>query len=202
MTKLCGVLIFHFLSLLTGVVRKVRLEGCAKDAGNALKGIESRRTRTRAISKCGKFFCRYTPALRYKQFLMQKITLSSAALAAIIAMTIPQACVGTARTIGTVGTAATQCAQPTLTPSDATHAAMLVTVRIATKTAGAYLRYTLDGSTPTGGVSGNGTEIAAASGKISFNVTTREKALKAIAYKPGLADSPIAEATYVYQSPY
>ena len=127
---------------------------------------------------------------------MEKITRSSATIAAIIAMTIPQACVGTARTAGT------QCAKPTLIPSDATHATMTVTVRIATKTAGAYLRYTLDGSTPTSGSSSNGTEIAAASGKISFNVTTREKALKAIAYKPGLADSPIAEATYVYQSPY
>jgi len=66
----------------------------------------------------------------------------------------------------------------------------------------AYLRYTLDGSTPNGGVSGNGTEITAASGKISFNVSTHEKTLKAIAYKPGLAGSPIAEGTYVYQSPY
>jgi len=33
-------------------------------------------------------------------------------------------------------------------------------------------------------------------------VGPREKILKAIAYKPGLADSPVAEATYVYQSPY
>ena len=38
---------------------------------------------------------------------MEKITLSFAALAAIIAMTIPQAC---------AGTATTQCAKPTLTP--------------------------------------------------------------------------------------
>jgi Fn3 associated len=75
-------------------------------------------------------------------------------------------------------------------------------VRIATKTAGAYLRYTLDGSTPTGGLSGNGTEIAAASGRISFGVGRREKTLKAIAYKPGLADSSIAEGIYVYESPY
>jgi len=124
---------------------------------------------------------------------MEKITLSSAALAAIIAMTIPQAC---------VGTAGTQCAKPTLTPSDATHSTTSVTVRIATKTAGAYLRYTLDGSTPTGGSSGNGTQIAAASGKVSFTVGPREKTLKAIAYKPGLADSSIAEGTYVYESPY
>ena len=67
---------------------------------------------------------------------------------------------------------------------------------------GAYLRYTLDGSTPTGGLSGNGTQIEAASGKVSFRVGPREKTLKAIAYKPGLADSSIAEGTYVYESPY
>jgi len=127
---------------------------------------------------------------------MEKITRSSATLAAIIAMTIPQACVGTART------ASAQCSKPTLTPSDATNATMSVTVRIATTTAGAYLRYTLDGSTPTGGPSGNGTQIAAASGKVSFTVGPREKTLKAIAYKAGLADSVIAEGTYVYQSPY
>jgi len=64
------------------------------------------------------------------------------------------------------------------------------------------LRYTLDGSTPTGGPAGNGTQIAAASGKIEFTVGPREKALKAVAYKTGSADSPVAEATYVYQSPY
>ena len=127
---------------------------------------------------------------------MEKITLSFTALAAIIAMTIPQACVGTA------GKAGAQCTKPTLTPSDATHATTSVTVRIATKTEGAYLRYTLDGSTPTGGSSGNGTQIAAASGKVSFRVGPREKTLRAIAYKPGLADSSIAEGTYVYESPY
>jgi len=127
---------------------------------------------------------------------MEKIALSFAALTAVIAMTMLQACVGTA------GTAVTQCAKPTLIPSDATHATTSVTVRIATKTEGAYLRYTLDGSTPTGGSSGNGMQIPAASGKISFTVGPREKTLKAIAYKPGLTDSSIAEATYAYESPY
>ena len=51
-------------------------------------------------------------------------------------------------------------------------------------------------------MSGNGMQIPAASGKISFTVGPREKTLKAIAYKPGLTDSSIAEATYVYESPY
>src|SRR5215470_6346828 len=107
---------------------------------------------------------------------MEKITLLFAALAGIIAMTIPQGC---------VGTAGTQCAKPTLTPSDASHATTSVRVTIKTATAGAYLRYTLDGSTPTGGPSGNGTLITAASGKVSFTVGPREKTLKAMAYKPG-----------------
>jgi hypothetical protein len=114
---------------------------------------------------------------------------------AIIAVTILQGCAGT------TGTTSTQCAKPTLTPSDARRATISVTVRIATKTAGAYLRYTLDGSTPTGGSSGNGTQIAAASGKVLFTVGPREKTLKGIAYKPELADSSIAEGTYVYESP-
>ena len=127
---------------------------------------------------------------------MEKISFSFAALAAISAMTILQACVGTAITAGT------QCAKPTLTSSDATHATTSVTVTIRTATAGAFLRYTVDGSTPTGGSSGNGTEIAATSGKVSFTLGPKGKTLKAIAYKAGLADSSIAEANYVYESPY
>ena len=107
---------------------------------------------------------RLTASRRYKQLVMEKISVAFTGLAVIIAMTILQGCVDTARTAGT------QCAKPTLIPSDATHATMSVTVRIATKTAGAYLRYTLDGSTPTGGSSGNGTQIAAASGKVSFSI--------------------------------
>jgi hypothetical protein len=61
---------------------------------------------------------------------MEKISVAFAGLAVIIAMTILQGSVGTARTAGT------QCAKPTLIPSDARHATMTVTVRIATKTAG------------------------------------------------------------------
>ena len=128
---------------------------------------------------------------------MENVTFSFAALVAIIAIAI-QACVGTA------GTAGTQCAKPTLTPSDATRATTSVTVRIATKTAGAFLRYTLDGSTPTGGSSGNGTEITASRGEVTveFGVGPNGTTLKAIAYKEGLADSLIAVGNYVYQSPY
>ena len=129
---------------------------------------------------------------------MEKITLSFAALAAIIAMTIPQGCVGT------VGTPRTQCAKPTLTPSDASNAITSVTVKIATATQGAYLRYTLDGSTPTGGSSGNGTEITASSGTalVEFGLGPKGTTLKAVAYKEGLADSAVAVGNYIYQSPY
>ena len=128
--------------------------------------------------------------------MTDRIGLRVAALAVVMAMKIAQGCVGTA------GAPAPQCAKPTLIPSDATAATMSVTVRIATKTAGAYLRYTLDGSTPGGGSSGNGTLIEAASEKISFTVGPREKTLKAIAYKAGLADSQTGEGIYVHQSPY
>ena len=144
----------------------------------------------------GRFFSLHLHAPRYKRFVMERITLWIGALVAIITMTIVQGCVGTG------GTPVTQCAKPTLTPSDATSATMSVTVRIATKTPGAYLRYTLDGSMPTSGSSGNGTQIEAASGKVLLTVGPREKTLKAIAYKTGLAESPVAEGTYVYQSPY
>jgi hypothetical protein len=141
-----------------------------------------------------KFFPHFASALPGKNDLSWRESLLwFAARAAIIAMTIPQAC---------VGTAGTQCARPTLTPSDARHATTSVTVKIATATKGAYLRYTLDGSTPTPGSSGNGTEIAAESGRVYFTVGPREKTLKAIAYKEGLVDSSIAVATYVYDSPY
>jgi hypothetical protein len=120
---------------------------------------------------------------------MKKITLSFAVLAAIIAVTIPQAGAGT------------QCAKPTLTPSGYSGTVRNATVTIKTATAGAYLRYTLDGSTPTGGSSGHGTLIAAASGKVSFSFDARGKTLKAIAYKAGLVNSLIAVGYYVYESP-
>ena len=57
---------------------------------------------------------------------MEKLSLSFAAPAAIIAATILQA---------GVSTAGTQCAKPTLAPSDASRATTSVTVKIATATA-------------------------------------------------------------------
>jgi hypothetical protein len=63
------------------------------------------------------------------------------------------------------------------------------------------LRYTLDGSTPTGGPTGHGTLIKAASGKVGVGTSPVGKTLKAIAYKAGWTDSLIAVGTYVYESP-
>jgi hypothetical protein len=115
-------------------------------------------------------------------------------LVAIIAVTILQGCASTA------GTAATQCAKPTLTPPGSSGPVHTVMVTITTTTTGAYLRYTLDGSTPTGGPSGHGTQIAKASGKVGVATSPAGKTLKAIAYKAGWVDSSIAVGTYVYAS--
>ena len=129
---------------------------------------------------------------------MEKITLSFEALAATIAIANLQACASPE------GTAGTQCAKPRLTPPNASHAVTYVTVTIRTATEGAYLRYTLNGSTPTGGPSGNGMEITASSGTVSveFGNGPKGTTLKAVAYKAGLADSPVAVGNYVYESPY
>jgi len=90
----------------------------------------------------------------------KKITPSFEVLSAIIAVTVLQAFASTA------GMAATQCAKPMLTPPWSSSPVQTVTVTITTATTGAYLRYTLNGSTPTGGPSVHGTLIAKASGKV------------------------------------
>jgi len=117
---------------------------------------------------------------------MKKITHSFDVLAAIIAVTILQACASP------TGPQCV-CATPTLTPPSAT--APVTMVLIKTATTGAYLRYTLDGSTPTGGPSGHGTPIAAQSGSIPGPLVFG-RTLKAIAYKEGCADSSTAVGHY------
>ncbi len=124
--------------------------------------------------------------------VMQRISLSLEVLAAIIAVTTLQAC---------AGTGGTRCAKPTLTPPGARGPVNTVKVTITTATKRAYLRYTLDGSTPTGGPSGHGTRIKAASGKVTFRFGRRGRTLKAIAYKTGWVDSLIGVGNYVYKSP-
>jgi hypothetical protein len=111
-------------------------------------------------------------------------------LAAIIAVTILQACA--------TETTTAQCAKPTLSPPGGTFGVRRVTVTIRTVTTGAYLRYTLDRSTPTGGPSGHGTKIAAASGQVTFGIG--HKQLKAIAYKAGWTTSLIAVGDYDYEA--
>ena len=113
---------------------------------------------------------------------MKKITLSFNVLAAIIAVTILQAC---------ARTPATQCAMPTLTPPNGNGQPVAVT--IATTTAGAQLRYTTDGTDPSSGPSPNGTIIPAQSGQVP---DVFGRTLKAIGYKTGMTDSPIASGKY------
>ena len=129
---------------------------------------------------------------------MKKITLSFELLAAIIVVTILQACAGAAGMAGTAAMTTTQCAKPTLSPPGVSGPVHSVTVTIATATTGAYLRYTLDGSTPTGGSSGHGSRILASSGKVTFPIG--HKTLKAIGYKAGWTTSLIAVGNYDYDS--
>ena len=122
---------------------------------------------------------------------MKKITLSFDVLAAIIAVTILQACASPAGT-------QCVCATPTLTPPSGNGpAGSSITVTIRTTTTGAYLRYTLDGSTPTCGSSGHGTTIPAQSGSVPVPIpTVFGRTLKVIACKPGLTPSAIAVGYY------
>ena len=119
---------------------------------------------------------------------MKKITPSFEVLAAIIAVTILQACA--------TETTTTQCAKPTLTPPGMSVVGppRTVTVTIKTATTGAYLRYTLDRTNPTGGPSGHGKLIAASSGNVTFSFGHKE--LRAIAYKAGWTTSLIAVGDY------
>jgi len=115
---------------------------------------------------------------------MKKITFLFNVLAAIIAVTILQAC---------AHTPATQCAKPTLNPPSGT--GQPVTVTIATATVDAYLRYTLDGTDPSSGPSPNGTVIPAQSGQVPAP-DVFGRTLKAIGCKTGMSDSPIASGKY------
>jgi hypothetical protein len=124
---------------------------------------------------------------------MKKISLSFEVLAAIIAVTILQACASTA-----VPTK-TQCATPTLNPEHGTGGAgSPITVTIETATVGAWLCYTTNGTTPTV-VPLNGKIIKAQRWNVTFplpNVFGRTMKLQAIAFKLGLANSSVAVGTY------
>jgi hypothetical protein len=118
---------------------------------------------------------------------MKNIRLSFNVLAAIVALTILQACANKAGGL-------MQCKTPTLDPQAATAP---VRVTITTETQGAYLRYTLDGSIPTCGSSGHGTTIPGQTGTVWVPTpTVFGRTLNAIACKAGLSDSPIASGYY------
>ena len=103
---------------------------------------------------------------------------------ASVALTILSACEQKA--------ALTQCAKPTLTPpSGSGPAGQDIRVKIETSTQGASLSWTDDGTPPTP----TGPHIISAPS--GFIITVFGRTLKAIAFKPGLTDSPIAEGRYV-----
>ncbi len=81
---------------------------------------------------------------------------------------------------------ATRTAPPAFNPPPGSYLGEQL-VDIVTSTAGATIRYTTDGSTPT---STSGTVYT---GPVTLTGTTT---LKAIAYKSGLADSPVSQGTY------
>jgi hypothetical protein len=81
---------------------------------------------------------------------------------------------------------AAQVTAPSFSPGGGTYATTQ-NVTITTATAGAAIRYTLDGSVPT---SSTGTVYSAPVAIAS------SAPLKAIAYKSGLADSPVSSASY------
>jgi len=84
-----------------------------------------------------------------------------------------------------IGVIPTQVADPSFTPAGGTYTGTQ-NVSISTSTAGATIRYTTDGSTPseTNGTIGTSVSISST------------KTLKAIAYESGFTDSNVVSATY------
>jgi uncharacterized repeat protein (TIGR03803 family) len=83
-----------------------------------------------------------------------------------------------------------QVAAPAFLPPAGVYASGSVQiVSILSATPGASIRYTIDGSTPTE------TNGALYSGPVSISANT---ALKAVAYKSGLADSPVTSGSYTF----
>jgi RHS repeat-associated protein len=70
------------------------------------------------------------------------------------------------------------------------------TVTITTATAGANIRYTLNGTAPT---ATTGTLIGGSSGTVSVTPSTDGRTLQAVAFKPGMTDSLVYSATYYYE---
>ena len=102
---------------------------------------------------------------------------------------------GSAGQTGTAKVTLTQpespAAAPTFTPPAGTYTAAQ-SVALATTTTGASIRYTIDGTNPSATV---GTLYSAA---LSVGATTT---VKAIAFKSGMTNSPVASATYTINLP-
>jgi len=90
--------------------------------------------------------------------------------------------------VSVTATASTPVATPTFSPAGGTYTAGQ-TVTLSTTTSGALIRYTTDGSTPT--------ETAGTLYSGPFKVSTITT-IKAIAYAPGMTDSAVASAAYVF----
>ena len=86
----------------------------------------------------------------------------------------------------TTGTYSIQCAAPSFTPAAGSYGSAQ-SVTISTATGGASIRYTTDGSTPT--------ETAGTLYSSAVNIGANTT-LQAIAYKTGMADSPVTSGAY------
>jgi len=91
---------------------------------------------------------------------------------------------------GAAATTTEKVATPVITPLAGTYTTPQA-ISISCETAGATIRYTLDGTTPT---KTNGTEYTGA-----FDVTT-SSSIQVIAYKDGMTDSEVASAQYVIEA--
>ena len=91
-----------------------------------------------------------------------------------------------------------QVSTPTFNPDGGTYfITQQRTVTVATSTTGANMRYTINGNPPT---STTGTLIASQSGTVHVNPAPDPgTTLRVIAFKPGMNDSPVHEATFYYE---
>jgi chitobiase/beta-hexosaminidase-like protein/Fn3 domain-containing protein len=134
-----------------------------------------------------------TPSISHGLFIASGGTVSIAAGNTLKAMAWKTGATDSAVTSATY-TQAAKVATPTFAPDGQTSHLHTIGVAISCATAGATIRYTLDGTTPT---STHGTIITSGN-TVSFVTTTEGVILKAIGYKSGLTNSAIKSAGYVY----
>ncbi len=93
-----------------------------------------------------------------------------------------------ADSLNTSGTYYIRCVQPVFIPPQGTYSDT-ISVSIATTTENATIKYTIDGTTP------NQTNGIIYSAPIA--ITTNSTTLKAVAYKTGMSNSPVASGNYI-----